>query len=250
MNVHRLFVWAVLLLCVPAAALADASADLAKALKNDERSTEDRARDAGRQPAQVIAFLGIGPGDKVIDLIAAGGYYTEVLSLAVGEKGTVYAQNPINVLRYRDGAADEQLTARLAHDRLKNVKRLDMDLASVPIEAGTLDAAITALNLHDIYNSRGEKAAGAFLRLVYHLLKPGGVLGVIDHAGKEGVDNKALHRIEESKVRALVEASRFELEASSDLLRNPEDDHTRSVFDPEIRGQTDRFLLKLRKPAK
>jgi len=248
MHMHRLFAWAFLLLCVPAVALADPPADLAKALKNEKRSVEDRARDAGRQPAQVIAFLGIGPGDRVIDVIAAGGYYTEVLSLAVGEKGIVYAQNPINVLRFHDGAADKQLTARLADERLKNVQRLDMDLASTPIEAGSLDAAITALNFHDIYNDRGAQAAGGLLRLVYHLLKPGGVLGLIDHAGVEGADNKKLHRIEESKVRAVVEASPFELEASSDLLRNPEDDHTKSVFDPEIRGHTDRFLLKLRKP--
>jgi predicted methyltransferase len=229
-------------------ATAGADAGLAEALDGDRRSAPDRARDAGRHPAQVISFLGIGRGDRVIDLIAAGGYYTEVLSVAVGEKGHVYAQNPPAVLRFRDGANDKAMTSRLAGGRLPNVVRVDVDLAEAPIEPASLDAAITALNFHDVYDSRGEEAAAAFLASAYRLLKPGGVLGLIDHVGVAGADNATLHRIEESKVRALVEASPFALEASSDLLRNPEDDHTRNVFDPELRGKTDRFLWRLRKP--
>lgn len=247
--VAPVLVWAALLIALPAATLAEASADLGKALADATRSAEDRARDAGRKPAQVIAFLGIEPGDRVIDLIAAGGYYTEVLSLAVGEKGTVYTQNPPHVLRFRDGAAGKALSARLADERLPNVTRLDMDLASVPIEPGSLDAAITALNFHDVH-ARGEEAAVAFLRSVHHLLKPGGVLGIIDHSGKAGADNKALHRIEESQVKAAIDASPFVLEATSDVLRNPDDDKSKGVFDDAVRGKTDRFVYKLRKPEK
>lgn len=240
------FVTASLLL---AATASQAAAELAPALAADGRAAEDRARDAGRRPAEVIAFLGIGPGMRVIDLIAAGGYYTEVLSLAVGSEGRVYAQNPEYVLKLRDGGNDMVLTARLADGRLPNVVRIDRPVAETGIEPGSLDAAFTALNFHDIYNGRGAEAAAAFLADVKKLLKPGGVLGVIDHAGNAGNDNAALHRIEESRVVAAVEAAGFEIEARSELLRNADDDRSRSVFDPEIRGQTDRFLLRLRKPT-
>ncbi len=101
------------------------SAALGTALADTTRSEADRNRDAGRKPADVIRFLGIEEGMSVIDLIAASGYYTEVLSLAVGASGTVYAQNPAIVLQFRDGANDKAMTARLAEDRLATVVRLD-----------------------------------------------------------------------------------------------------------------------------
>ena len=224
------------------------SGDLARALASPERPEADRSRDAGRRPADVIAFLGVAPGMTALDLIAAGGYYTEVLSLAVGPEGRVYAQNPPFVLKYRDGANDKALTARLAGDRLENVERLDRDLADLELAPGSIDVAITALNFHDVYNGRGPEVAEAFLAAVYRLLEPGGLLGLIDHAGTPGADNEDLHRIEEGLVDAAVRAAGFGIEAKSDLLRNPDDDHTRNVFDPEIRGRTDRFLMRLRKP--
>ena len=221
---------------------------LAVALASTDRAEADRARDAGRRPAHVIAFLGVGPGMKAIDLIAAGGYYTEVLSLAVGPEGRVYAQNPPFVLKYREGANDKALTARLSGNRLSNVERLDRDLAELELAPGSIDVAITALNFHDVYNGRGPDAAVAFLSTVYRLVAPGGVLGLIDHAGNAGADNEGLHRIEESRVEAAGKATGFEIEARSDLLRHPEDDHSKNVFDPAIRGRTDRFLMLLRKP--
>jgi predicted methyltransferase len=229
----------------PAEAPAAGAQDLAQALASGARSAEDRERDAGSRPAEVIAFLGIEPGMQVIDVIAAGGYYTEVLSLAVGPGGRVYAQNPDVVLKLRDGANDAAITARLAGGRLANVVRLDRELADTGIAPGTLDAAITSLNFHDVYNGRGPEAATAFLVAIRGLLKPGGVLGVIDHAGSAGADNEALHRIEESLVDAAAAAAGFEVEARSDLLRSPADDHTLNVFDPAVRGKTDRFLLRL-----
>lgn len=224
-------------------------ADLSERLADASRPAADRERDAGRKPAAVVAFLGIGPGMRVIDLIAAGGWYTEVLSLAVGDDGVVYAQNPEAVLKFRDGANDRALTQRLAGDRLPNVKRVDARVAESGIAPGSLDAAITALNFHDVHHGRGSDAAAAFLEAVYALLRPGGVLGIIDHVGVGGADDPELHRIEPDVAIAAARAAGFELEARSDLLRNPEDDHTKSVFDASIRGHTDRFLLRLRKPA-
>jgi predicted methyltransferase len=241
--IQRVLVLLAIALAVPAGA-ADT---LAARLAEETRASADRDRDAGRKPAEVIEFLGIGSGMTVVDLIAAGGYYTEVLSLAVGPSGKVYAQNNAFVLQMREGANDKAMTARLAGNRLPNVERLDREMAELGLAPGSVDAAVTALNFHDIYNGRGEEAAASFLATVYGLLEPGGVLGLIDHASNPGADHEELHRMEEAHAVALARASGFEVE-SSDLLRNAADDRSRYVFDPEIRGKTDRFLLKLRKP--
>lgn len=221
---------------------------LADLLASDARSAADRARDAGRKPAEVIAFLGIEPGMHVIDVIAASGYYTEVLSLAVGPEGQVTAQNPPGVLKMRDGANEKALSARLADDRLANVSRLDKDLADFSPEDGPYDAAITGLNLHDIYNRYGEEGAAAAMQTIYAALKPGAVFGVLDHEGIESNDNTALHRIQRADAIRVAEAAGFVLDDSSDILHMPGDDMSQVVFAEEIRGKTNRFLLKLRKP--
>jgi predicted methyltransferase len=222
---------------------------LRDALASGDRPDADKTRDAGRKPAKVVAFLGVREGNVVIDLIAAGGYYSEVLATAVGPDGHVYAQNNKFVLEFRDGANEKAISARLADDRLPNVERLDREIADLGIEPDSVDGAITALNFHDIYNGRGPEAAAAFLQAIYVVLKPGGFLGLIDHDGSAGADNDKLHRIEMKRVVELVEASPFKLEAKSNVLRNPNDDHSKNVFDPSVRGVTDRFVLLLRKPA-
>jgi predicted methyltransferase len=214
-----------------------------------ERSDEDKARDAARKPAEVLAFLGLERGDTVVDIWAAGGWYTEVFSEAVGPDGTVYGQNPPSVLAFRDGRNDKALTQRLSGGRLANVIRIDQALADHPIEAGSVDLAFTALNLHDVDDDGGgEEVMVAFFRDAMAVLKPGGVMGVVDHVGIEGADNESLHRIEPAVAKAAAKAAGFVVEAESDLLANPGDDHSQMVFDQAIRGKTDRFILKLRKP--
>lgn len=236
-----------LLLSVGCASTPQTDDPLATALTNSKsRSAEDKARDAGRRPAEVIAYLGIEAGMKVLDVIAAGGYYTEVLSHAVGPTGTVYAQNPARVLKFRDGANDKAMTARLANDRLPNVTRLDRELGDLGIEPNSLDAAVTALNLHDVYNESPAAALG-MLRSIKDLLKHGGVLGVIDHEGNFGADNKSLHRMRMLDAMALGTNAGFTVQYSP-LLVNHYDEHTESVFSPTIRGKTDRFILKMTKP--
>jgi predicted methyltransferase len=236
----------VIFIAVPAAA--DQHGALAQALAESSRADADKARDAGRKPAAVLTFLEIGNGMIVMDVIAAGGYYTEVLSIAVGESGTVYAQNPSSVLRFRDGANDKALTARLAEDRLPNVVRIDADITETGVEPGSLDAAITALNLHDVYNRDPEQAVG-LLATIRGLLKPGGVLGVIDHQGSPGADNASLHRMEKAQAIEVAGKAGFEVAGDSDLLANPDDDRTQGVFASGLRGKTDRFLLKLVNPG-
>ncbi len=125
------------------------TADLAAALDNPNRPEADKERDAGRKPAEVVVFVGIEPGMTVLDVMASGGWYTEVLSVAVGPDGTVYAQNEPAALARRDGANDKAITARLADDRLTNVQRVDQELTGLELEPGSVDAAITALNFHD-----------------------------------------------------------------------------------------------------
>jgi predicted methyltransferase len=222
--------------------------DLTSLLADDSRAEADRARDAGRKPADVIAFLGIEPGMNVLDVIAAGGYYTEVLSLAVGPDGHVTAQNPAGVLKMRDGRNEKALSERLANQRLGNVSRLNKEMADISPDDGPFDAAITALNFHDIYNMYGEEGALGALKVIYAVLKPGGVFGLIDHQGSEGNDNKALHRVLKSDAIRVAETAGFVVEGDSGLLHMHGDDMTQAIFADGLRGKTHRFLLKLRKP--
>jgi len=212
------------------------------------RPQADRARDADRKPAQLMAFFGVQKGMTAVDVIAADGYLSEVLSIAVGPAGKVYVQNPPRVLQMRGGANEKALVVRLADNRLPNAVRADGDFPVPSIPPGSADFAITAMNLHDIYNSpAGAAGAEAFMKNVGATLKPGGVFGVIDHAGIAGADNTKLHRMLKQQAIDVAKAAGFVVEAESDLLANSADDHTKGVFDPSLRGKTDQFVLKLRK---
>jgi predicted methyltransferase len=232
----------------PEAAAATTDMDLGAELAAAARSEEDRARDAGRKPAEVLAFLGVESGMEVIDLMAAGGWYSEVLSIAVGEEGSVVAQNPPFLLGFRDGAYGVALSERIG-DRLTNVTRVDLSWAELGASGAQYDAAMSALNLHDAYYLQSPETAAEMIASVYTVLKPGGVFGVIDHAGNADGDNGSLHRIDKALAIELATAAGFTVEDESDLLGNGADDHTQGVFSEGIRGKTDRFLLKLRKPA-
>jgi predicted methyltransferase len=228
--------------------MAAAAVDLGALLASESRSEADRARDAGRKPARVIEFMGIKSGMRVIDVIAAGGYYTEVLSLAVGPDGKVIAQNPQSILEFREGANEKAISARLAGNRLPNVTRSNGSFDAVPTDDGLYDAAITALNFHDIYNGRGPEAALAMMQAIHGLLKSGGVFGVIDHVGVAGADNAALHRVEKSVAIDTGKAAGFVVEGDANILANAGDDHTQAIFAEGLRGNTDRFVIKFVKP--
>ena len=223
---------------------------LASAIANiPGRSEEDAARDAGRKPAEVLAFLGLEPGMTVLDQYASGGWYTEVLSAAVGPTGRVIAQNSPRLLAMRDGAYEKAISARLADGRLANVERLDKALGELGLQADSLDMAFTALNFHDLYYLMSPEAAAAALAEVYAALKPSGVLGIIDHYGAPDGDNKSLHRIDPQIVRDMATQAGFVVEAESGILHHHSDDLSTMVFDPAVRGKTHRFVLRLRKPS-
>ena len=214
------------------------------ALAAPERSAENKARDADRKPIETVQFLGIKSGDTAVDMIAETGWFTEVLSAAVGPKGHVYSQNPPFIPQ---SDAEKAMLARLG-----NAEALRVTFTQAGIVAKA-DAVVTAMNLHDIYNGfnnqpAGEPAAVEFLKAIYAALKPGGVLGVIDHVGVAGQDNAKLHRMLPQQARDALTKAGFTIEAESKLLANPADDHTKGVFDPAIRGKTDQFMFRARKP--
>ena len=192
---------------------------------------------------------GIERGMTVMDLASSGGWYSEVLSIAVGDEGRVYAQNAPEFLEWDNRRYDKAITARLADGRLANVERIDAAVGNAGLPAGSLDAALTALNLHDYYYLDSEEVAVQFLSAVSNLLEPGGFVVIIDHHGAEGADNAALHRMTEDLARKVITAAGLQIIGSPQMLRRPDDDLTLMVFEPEIRGKTDRFVLVAARPA-
>jgi predicted methyltransferase len=184
--------------------------------------------------------MGVKEADTVLDVIAMGGWYTEVLSYAVGENGKVYMQN--NPIPLTQRSADER-NERLS--RLSNVENWIGAITDIP--PNSIDFTMTALNFHDVYN-RSADDADIMLKDILGALKPGGILAVLDHEGNKGADNPTLHRVAfEDAVKAALNAG-FVLVGTSDLLENPDDDHTLGPFDPSLERRTDRLVLKLEKP--
>lgn len=229
----------------PSATGADATAPIREALAHPDRPEADRERDAHRRPAEVLALVGVEPGMRVADLMSGGGWYTEVLARVVGPRGTIYSQNnDISAQAY-----GKVLARRLKDSKLPQVIVIDRELENLGLPAGHLDAALMVQFYHDTYAMEVDRAT--MNRAIFNVLKPGGVFCVIDHRAQEGSgarDAEELHRIDPEIVKQEVLAGGFVLETESDLLSNSADDHTLSVFDDSIRGRTDRFLLKFRRP--
>jgi predicted methyltransferase len=245
---QRLLLWLALAFATVLAQVARAQdeqiARMTAALAAPARAAESKARDVARKPIETVQFLGIKTGQTTLDMVAAGGWFTEVLSAAVGPTGKVYSQNPPFLVQ---AGAEKAL-----HDRLGNVLAVHGSLGET-VAAGSVDAAVTAMNLHDIYNGYADQAGGeeqavGFLKAIYDVLKPGGVLGVIDHVGIAGQDNAALHRMLPQQARDALTKAGFTIEAESPLLANAADDHTKGVFDPSIMARTDQFMFRARKP--
>lgn len=214
-----------------------------KAMMAPGRPADEKALDAKRKPADVLAFFGVKPGMKVIDIDAATGYYSELLAAAVGPTGTVYAQNGKRMAMNKE--AMKALNDRVA--RVQNIKLTEAPENDLGMD-GQLDFALLSLHLHDVYNFGGKDAALGLLRGIYASLKPGGRLGIIDHVGDAGADNKALHRIPMATVEDLLTEAGFEIEAHSDVLHHPEDNHTMMSRDEKIRRMTDRMVIRAVKP--
>lgn len=236
----RLILAAMLLAAAPALA-ADAVAD-----KN--RPPEDVARDAARKPADMLAFAGVKPGQKVADFIAGHGYFTRLFAVAVKPGGSVVAIVPETSAK-RDPAGAAAVTAIAANPAY----------GDVTVVAGAGDPAVknldlfwTAQNYHDLHNALPPEGINVLNKAIFGALKPGGTYVVIDHAAAPGsgvTATNTLHRIDPAVVKAEVTAAGFVFDGESKLLAQAGDDHSKNVFDPAIRGKTDQFAYRFRKPG-
>ena len=236
----------------PAIQLRDTAA-IDAAVASADRPRGDVGRDAVSRPKDIMAFLGVKPGMRVIDMFSAGGYYTELLARAVGVKGQVIAYNNPPYAKF----AAKDIEQRYAGDRLGNVRQVTAEVDELVLAPASLDAALFVMSFHDAYwrpadGGWNRTDPDEMLRRLYRALKPGGVVVVQDHVANPGGDTAkvvdALHRIDPSVVRAAFERAGFVFDRASDLLARPDDDHSKLVFDESIRGKTDQFIYRFRKP--
>jgi predicted methyltransferase len=227
---------------------------IAAAIASPARPAADREQDAVRKPAEILAMLGVEPGMRVLDAFSAGGYYTELLSRLVGAKGEVVAYNNPPYAAF----AAKGIAARYADDRLPNVRQVTSEVDELELPPRSLDAALFVMSYHDMYwrpadGSWARTDPMQMLRKLHAAMKVGGVVLVQDHVAEPGGDVAEvvdkLHRIDPAVVKRDFKAAGFALEAESDVLAHPEDDHTLGVFDPKIRGRTDQFVMKFRRPG-
>ena len=237
-------VLASLLVAAPLQA-ADIPANIAAAVASPERSAKDRERDAHDKPADLLAFAGVKPGMKAADVFGGGGYWSEILYRAVGPLGSVTLVNNEGYANY----AKDGLAKRFAGDRLKDVKQLTGPTDKLGMGKDQFDFIIIFMSYHDIYWVDEKEGwpkidADNFVKQLHDALKPGGKLLIVDHAAKAGTGSSAaqdLHRIDEAFAKKDFESHGFKLEKTWDGLRNSADDHTKAVFDPAVKGKTDRF---------
>jgi predicted methyltransferase len=254
MKLNSLFVVAVVLAAwtsMPAKAESGIPSYITAAIADAGRPPEDKAQDANRKPAEVLAFAGIKPGDKVVDLMPGSGYYTRIFSKIVGPKGTVYALQPVEM----DKVAPKRLQSLKTFagtPAYANVVILVQPVAAIAIPE-RVDMVWTSQNYHDLHDPfMGSPDMAHINKTIFDALKPGGTFLVLDHAATAGSgvsDTNTLHRIDPAAVKAEVTAAGFEFVGGSNVLRNPEDNHSLPIFDKSIKGKTDKFIDKFRKPS-
>jgi len=233
-------------------AVSAAPANLAAAVASPSRSADNVKLDEARKPAALLTFLGLQKGMSVIDMFGGNRYWSEIIAPAIGPKGKVYVWEPTQFYDDKTKASFTEFAS----------KHPNVSIVATPFEAPKLpvksaDFMLINLDYHDVYWENAKYGVkrmepASFLGAVYKAMKPGGVVGVVDHIANPSSDTRVtvdkLHRIDPAVVRADFERAGFKLEKESELLRNPADDHNLLVFDPKIRGKTDRFVYKFRKP--
>jgi predicted methyltransferase len=224
------------------------------AITSPDRLPGDADEDAWRKPNEVLAFLEVRPGMRVVDYLAAGGYYTELLSRAVGSNGQVVAYNNPEYLKF----SGEKPNQRYGNQRLPNVAQLTTPPEEAPFEPNSLDGALFVMSYHDLHwrakdgSWPATDAAQALAKLA-PALKPGAAVVVLDHVAPAGSDPAvsvdATHRIDPAIIKRDFEAAGLTFEAESKAFANPQDDYTKPVFDPAVRHKTDQVLYRFRKQA-
>jgi predicted methyltransferase len=233
-----------LFIALSASAAADTAATNA-AIADAGRPAADTARDAARKPADMVEFAGMKPGDTVLELLPGGGYFTRIFSKVIGPKGKLYAAVPDS-----KGADAEPAAAAIAADPgYANVTVVPITpLPAMP----PLDIVWTSWNYHDLHLSRVHADMAVVDKQWFTMLKPGGVVVIVDHAalaGSPAVETAdKLHRIDPAVVKTEMAAAGFVFDGETNVLANPSDPHTMIVFDPSIRGKTDQFAFRFKKP--
>ena len=230
--------------------------DLTGLLLDKQRPVADAKRDEARKPAEIMHFSEISKGDHVLDLFSGGGWYSELFSMAVGDKGKVYAQNDSVIWRF----AEKGITKRTENNRLSNVTRLDkVEIIDMSMKDKSVDLVFTALNYHDLFfthSVRDGKVTKVRDKVIDHkqalanikrVMKDDGIFVIIDHAGLAGSGFNApndTHRIDPDIVKYQMKEAGFSLIEEAFYLRNAEDDLSTNVFAKGVRGKTDRFVYK------
>jgi predicted methyltransferase len=244
--IRKLVLLAVLTGGIPGPATAqDSMPDYQAIVAAPDRSDADRQTDQRREPARMLAFAGVKPGIKVLDMEANAGYSTELLARAVGATGVVYAQDSAEVI---ERAVKDKFDIRAQKPAMKNVVHVIRAFDDpVPPDVGGLDLITFFFAYHDTTYMPVDRAE--MNRKMFAALKPGGFLVIADHSARAGdgaTVGKTLHRIEESTLRREIEAAGFKLVDEGNFLRHPEDPRDAAVFRPQV--PVDEFVLKYQKP--
>lgn len=219
------------------------------ALASPTRPAADKARDAVRKPAQLIAFARIKPGQTVLDFIMGGGYLTRILAGAVGPSGKVIAYQPAEFIAFQAsyGTDQDSVVKDYANMIALRLPLTQFALAEQP------DVIVTVQNWHDMYlNVAATDGAERMAATLFDALKPGGTLVVVDHAAVAGAPRTVadtLHRIDPGKARADIEKAGFVFDGESRAWANAADPMTELVFKPALRGKTNQFAYRFRKPS-
>jgi len=243
-----------LLVASPLAAkpAAPPTVDVAAAVAASTRTPDNVKLDEGRKPVELLRFFGLSRGTQVLDLFGGNKYWAEIMAPAIGPKGHVTIWQPAQFMNDKRKADLDAFTAAQ-----KNVSLISSPFEAPNLPKNSFNFAIVNLDIHDLYWQSTERKIprmdpDAWLKILYAAMKPGGVVGVVDHVALPNADTRAtvdkLHRIDPNVIKADFKRAGFQLVASSDLLRNPADDHQLLVFDPKVRGKTDRAVMKFRKP--
>ena len=199
--------------------------------------------------SELIRFARVDAGSTVIDVYPGDGDWTRIFSDAVGPEGKVFSFVPAEVADFKNDPVGLMRTLAKEPGR-ENVEAVSADLVAMPQATQPADVLWLHLFYHDLHTALIQKkgaTAAAFNRAVYERLKPGGCYIIVDHAAAAGTGTGAaqsLHRIDPASVRAEVAAAGFVLDAESTILANKDDPHAIKVFDPSIKGETDRFAYR------
>ena len=240
------------LAAIAPAPVAAQPANIAAAVAAPGRTPDNVKLDEGRKPIEVLSFFGLRKGMRVIDMFGANKYWAEIMAPVVGPRGKVVVWQPSQFLN-----EDRRKSFTEFAKRQKNVSLISSPFEAPALGTNAYDFMIMNLDYHDVYLENAERKIvrmdpDAWLKRIYAAMKPGAVVGIIDHVALPNSDTRAtvvkLHRIDPEVVKADFQRAGFELVGVRNFLRNPADDHSVNVFDPKVRGKTDRFVYRFRKP--